>query len=62
MAIAKQLSTREKIRQAESALKKAKKEIRRLRGHITKGTLHRNRLKSGLTNVTKSLADVPTHK
>jgi hypothetical protein len=47
---------------AKAAIKKAKKEIGQLKGHIKKGTLHRNRLNSGLKNLTKIVTSIPPHK
>jgi hypothetical protein len=62
MATPAQLPSRVKIRRAEAGLKKARKEIRKLTAHMKKGTLHRNKLDSGLKNLTRVLAKIPTHR
>ena len=50
-----------KSRRAKEALKRANDEIRKLTDHMNEGTLHQKRLESGLRNLTRLLAGVPTH-
>jgi ribosomal protein L17 len=56
------MSSEEKIRRTNAAVKKAKKEILKLTVHMKKGTLHQKRLDSGLKNLTKAVFDIPNHK